>query len=306
MFFLQIAGVSGLYASDTDSLSVTLEEVSVSAVKQMSQLRDEAEALSLIGGKELERIDAVSIKGISDVVPNFFMPDYGSRITSSIYVRGIGARMDQPSVGLNVDNVPYLNKDAYDFDVADISMVEMLRGPQSTLYGRNTMAGVINVTTLSPMLYQGWRLMVQGASRNRYKASAGWYHKFKPTLGFSLTGSYSGGGGEFTNEYTGEKLDWEQNFAVRGKLHWRVSDRWNLQNTVSSGYLRQGGYPYESKETGMISYNDPCFYHRFTLTDGLTARYSGDRFNVTSITSVQHINDNMTLDQDFCRMITSL
>ncbi len=295
-------GTSGMVLGEEvrpDSIETTLGEVSVTAVKQMSHLRDEPDAAMLLTGKELERIDAVSIKGISDVVPNFFMPDYGSRITSSIYVRGIGARMDQPSVGLNVDNVPYLNKDAYDFDVADITSVEMLRGPQSTLYGRNTMAGVINVTTLSPMRFQGWRFMLQGSSRNRWKASAGWYHRFSDSVGFSMTGSYTGGGGEFTNEYNGKKLDWEQNFAVRSKLHWRISPEWTLQNTLSAGNLHQGGYPYEYKETGKVSFNDTCFYRRFTLADGLTARYSGSRISVTSITSVQHINDNMTLDQDF-------
>ena len=157
-----------------DTLSTALDEISVTAVKQMSALRNDPTAVSILSGKELERLDIVSIKGISDVVPNFFMADYGSRITSSIYVRGIGARMDQPSVGLNVDNVPYLNKDAYDFDLADIASVEMLRGPQSTLYGRNTMAGVINVTTLSPMRYQGWRIMAQATSRLAFKGSAGW------------------------------------------------------------------------------------------------------------------------------------
>lgn len=284
---------------EQDSLAMTLDEVSVSAVKQMLSLRQEAEAATILTQKELEQIDAVSIKGISDVVPNFFMPDYGSRITSTIYVRGIGARMDQPSVGLNVDNVPYLNKDAYDFDVADISSVEMLRGPQSTLYGRNTMAGVINVTTLSPMRYQGWRIMVQESSRLRTKASVGWYHKFTPSLAVSATGSYSGSRGEFTNEYNGKKLDWEHNYAFRGKVQWRMKEGWNLMNTVSAGFLRQGGYPYEFKDTGVISYNDTSFYRRFTFADGLTLRYSGDRVSITSITSVQHIDDNMTLDQDF-------
>ncbi len=160
---------------EPDSIAV-LNEVNVTAVKQMAALRNAPEAATLITSAELERANAISIKGISDIVPNFFMPDYGSRITSSIYVRGIGARMDQPSVGLNVDNVPYLNKDAYDFDVADIVSVEMLRGPQSTLYGRNTMAGVINVTTLSPFRYQGWRLSGEYTSRNRGKGSVGWYH----------------------------------------------------------------------------------------------------------------------------------
>lgn len=284
---------------EPDSLATTLGEVSVTAVKQMSHLRDEPDAVSILTQAELERLDAVSIRGVSDVVPNFFMPDYGSRITSTIYVRGIGARMDQPSVGLNVDNVPYLNKDAYDFDVSDIYSVEMLRGPQSTLYGRNTMAGVINVSTLSPMIFQGWRVMAQTSTRERVKGSVGWYHKFSPRLGFSMTGAFTGAKGEFTNEYNGEKLDWEYNYALRSKLVWRISPSWNLQNVASAGFLRQGGYPYEYKETGTISFNDTCFYKRFTFADGITARYSGERFSLTSITSVQHINDNMTLDQDF-------
>ena len=82
--------------------------------------------------------------------------------------------MDHPAVGLNVDNVPYLNKNAYDFDIADIESVEMLRGPQSTLYGRNTMGGLINVQTLSPMRWQGWRIMAEGGRGNDYRASVGW------------------------------------------------------------------------------------------------------------------------------------
>ena len=173
-----------------DTVGVMLEEVNVAGVKQMARLNDEPEAATVLSGSALERLGVAAIKGISDVVPNFYVPDYGSRMTSSIYVRGIGARMDQPSVGLNVDNVPYLNKDAYDFDIPDIASVEMLRGPQSTLYGRNTMAGVINVTTLSPMRYQGWRLMAEYGSGEAIKISAGWYHKFNSRAGLAIVGAY--------------------------------------------------------------------------------------------------------------------
>lgn len=290
-----------LYGEDVvpDSVSVTLDEVNVTTIKQMALLNDEPEAATIIGRKELERIGADAVKNISDVVPNFYIPDYGSRITSSIYVRGIGARMDQPSVGLNVDNVPYLNKDAYDFDIADIASVEMLRGPQSTLYGRNTMAGVINVTTISPMLFQGWKFSVEVASGTTFKATAGWYHKINDKMGFSVVGAYGNRKGVFVNRYNGDKVDHERNVSGRMKFYWRFADGWNLQNTASIGNLHQGGYPYEFVETGEIAYNDTCFYRRFTFADGLSLRYSGDRFSVTSITSLQYINDNMTLDQDF-------
>ena len=151
LFSATAVTASGSGVTSVDSTGVNLSELNVVALKQDSKIREDAVSATVIGRADLEELNTVTIKGISDVVPNLFIPDYGSRITSSMYVRGLGARMDHPAVGLNVDNVPYLNKNAYDFDLADIESVEMLRGPQSTLYGRNTMGGLINIQTLSPI-----------------------------------------------------------------------------------------------------------------------------------------------------------
>lgn len=277
----------------------TLGELNVIALKQEEMLRDDAVASTVIGRTELEQLNTVALKGISEVVPNFYIPDYGSRITSTVYVRGIGARMDQPAVGLNVDNVPYLNKNAYDFDLADIASVEMLRGPQSTLYGRNTIGGLINITTLSPLRWQGWRVMAQGGNGNDWKASLGWYHKFTPYFATAITGSFSYLGGFFRNRYNGRLLDKEMSGALRWKTDWRLSQSVKLTNTASASMLRQGGYPYEYVGTGEINYNDTCFYRRFIFNDGLTLSWRHDRFTMSSITSVQYLDDNLTLDQDF-------
>lgn len=282
-----------------DSIFITLKEINVMAVKQTEALKNEPEASTVLSGKEIQQLGIVSMRGVSDVVPNFFMPDYGSRITSTIYVRGIGARMDQPSVGLNVDNVPYLNKDAYDFDISDISSVVMLRGPQSTLYGRNSMAGVINITTLSPMAYQGWRAFLEAGNGGRVRANVGWYHKFSEKTALSVSGDYGHLEGFFRNEYNNEKTDKENNFSLRSKFQYNPNLNLKIQNVAGANILRQGGYPYEYVDTGKINYNDTCFYRRFTFTDGLTIGYSHAKFDLTSITSVQHIDDNMTLDQDF-------
>ncbi|MDE7413437.1 MAG: TonB-dependent receptor [Muribaculaceae bacterium] len=283
-----------------DSISVQLlDELNVVSVKQEAKLRAEAVSATVIDSSDIEELGIVGMKGASNVVPNFYIPDYGSRITSSIYVRGIGARMDQPAVGLNVDNVPYLNKDAYDFDIADIASIEMLRGPQSTLFGRNTMGGLINITTLSPMSWQGWRGVLQAGSGNNYKLAAGWYGRPRQNFASSVNVNGSYLGGYFTNEYDGKKLDHEVSGALRWKMIWHPSSEISLQNVFSMSLLRQGGYPYEYIDTGKISYNDDCFYHRFTLNDGITLGYRGDGFFLTSITAVQHIDDNMTLDQDF-------
>ena len=138
-------------------------------------------------------------------------------------------------------------------DIPDIASVEMLRGPQSTLYGRNTMAGVINVTTLSPMRYQGWRLMAEYGSGEAIKISAGWYHKFNSRAGLAIVGAYGSRDGVFTNQYNGKKVDHERNWSGRVKFHWRFKDGWNLQNTAAAGYLKQGGYPYEWERDGRDS-----------------------------------------------------
>ena len=276
-----------------------LQELNVVAIKQADALRDDAVSSTVLGLSELDKLNVVALKGISDVVPNFYIPDYGSRITSTMYVRGIGARMDQPAVGLNIDNVPFLNKNAYDFDLADIESVEMLRGPQSTLYGRNTIGGLINITTLSPMRFQGWRLMVQSANGNDWKASVGWYHKFKDNKATAIIGSFSYLGGFFTNLYNGKKLDKEMSGALRWKFEWRPSSTLSLRNAASASILRQGGYPYEFVDKGEINYNDTCFYRRFIFNDGLTLSWRHDKFTMSSITSVQYLDDNMTLDQDF-------
>lgn len=286
---------AGVERTDT----VMLEEVNVSAVKSGDVLRRSAVSSSLVTAEEMRRLGAVSVKGISDALPNFFMPDYGSRITSSMYVRGIGARMDQPAVGLTVDNVPILNKDAYDFDIPDIVSVEMLRGPQSTLYGRNTMGGQINVVSLSPLRWQGWRFMAEAANGASMRLSAGWYHRFSKSIGGAAVASFSYSDGFFRNLYNGKKVDKERSGGLRLKFHYSPSSSFSVQNTFFASLLRQGGYPYEYLGTGEINYNDTCFYRRFLLTDGLTVRKRFSGMTLTSVTSVQHINDNMTLDQDF-------
>ncbi len=279
--------------------TVMLEEVTISSIKQTDKLYQSPVASTVIGADEAERLNIVTLKGLSDIVPNFYVPDYGSRITSSIYVRGLGARMDQPVIGFIVDNVPFMNKDSYDFDIADIYSVEMLRGPQSTLYGRNTMGGLINISTLSPLRWQGFRGKLDYGSANSWSAQAGWYGLLKPGMGLAAVAGFTSSDGFFKNELTGKNLDKERQLTARLKFDWNISSDFVLRNTFSLSRLRQGGYPYEYLQTGKIAYNDTCFYHRFTLNDGLTLRWILPKVILSSITSLQYINDNMTLDQDF-------
>lgn len=276
-----------------------LDGVTVTAIKQTSDLTLTPGAVTTLDSKQVRtwRVDAM--KSLSEIAPNFYIPRYGSRMTSSIYVRGIGSRMDQPVVGLNVDNVPFLNKDNYDFDILDVDRIEVLRGPQSTLYGRNTMGGIVNVYTLQPMKYQGSRVTGMFANGPEVKLGVSHYQKFRPGLAMGFSGYFNFFNGFYNNYYNAKKVDTEKSMSLRWKTQWIASERLTVDNVASFALSRESGYPYEYVGSGEVNYNDTCFYRRNALTDGLTIRWQGDDFSVSGITSVQYLDDNMTLDQDF-------
>lgn len=243
-------------------------------------------------------------KNLSLVIPNLMYADYGSKMTSSIYMRGVGSRMDNPSMGLYLDHVPILNKNNYDFDYYDVRKVDVMRGPQGTLYGRNTIAGVIDVHTLSPLQYQGLRIRVGYGNGNTSEANVSYYHKVSEKLGFSFALSHGYSDGFYTNAYNNSSADRMLGERGRFKIQARLSEKWMLENTLSLNFIKQNGFAYAlyDEQTGKaadINHNDPCSYDRFGIIDGLTLRYSGDKVRLTSTTSYQYTDDTMILDQDF-------
>lgn len=287
-----------LWAIDIN-ISDTLQEITVSSIKQTSDLTKSPTSLTVLDANHVEKLGVGAMKDVSAIAPNFYIPNYGSRMTSSVYVRGIGARIDQPVIGLNVDNVPVLNKDNYDFELSDIDRIEVLRGPQSTLYGRNTMGGLVNIYTLSPFKFQGVRFMGEYGSGNTMKASLSYYSKLNSRLAMSIGGSYNMTDGFYDNKCNGADVGTERQGALRWKTKWYPTNAVAVENVAYIQQSRQSGYPYRSIDSSEIAYNDTCFYRRTTFTDGLTVNYKCKDISLSSISSVQYINDNMTLDQDF-------
>ncbi len=288
----------GNYNAFADTI-LSLPQVSVTAVKLGSQLRSKPVSATIVGQQTINRDRIVNMHQVSDLSPNLYIPRYGSRITSSIYMRGIGARIDQPAVGLTIDNIPILNKDSYDLDIDDIARVDILRGPQSSMFGRSSMMGMININTLSPLQFDGVRLNAEYGSYNSYRASVSAYHEHNDSVGVALGGNVSGTSGYYRNSYNSCRVGGERVWGLWYKWELRPVRGLSIENVGRFSHSKQSGYPYESVESGLISYNDTCFYKRNSFIDGLTVSYNSDRWSFTSITSVQHIDDNMTLDQDF-------
>lgn len=298
-------GPGDLAPEPVDTLQ-NIERVTVvaPAAKQNFSLRRQPIASTVLGPAAIERERVLSVKDLTAVVPNFYQPDYGSRMTSSIYVRGFGARIDQPVVGVNVDEIPYLNKNNYDFDLFDIARIEVLRGPQGTLYGRNTIGGQINVYTLSPMGYRGVRASAEYGTGNTVRAKASYYGRPTERFGISVGGYYTRTDGFFDNEYDDSDCDWGHSAGGRVRTVWEPAGGWSVDNVATVASSLEGGYAYclydEAGATvSPVNYNDPNSYERLSVTDGLVIKHEGENVLFSAATGYQYLYDRMRIDNDF-------
>lgn len=315
-FFIALLLLTGSAQADEiikDTVRVVdIEEVVVIATpKENRKLREQPTAVTLLSQQDMQANQVTSIKSLTGLVPNMFIPDYGSKLTSAIYIRGIGSRINTPSVGLYVDNVPYIDKSAFDFNYADIERIDVLRGPQGTLYGRNTMAGLIRVHTKSPFSYQGTDVRLSAGTRNSYSASLTHYHRISDKFAFSAGGFYGYSGGIFRNSFDNKKMDRVNEAGGRMRAIYFPTQNLKLDLTVNYEYSDQGGYPYfytgtvdPAQETrdeyiGKISINDDSSYRRNLLNSGLNIEYQAKHFILSAVTGYQHMKDRMFLDQDF-------
>ena len=296
---------------------IDIEEVVVIATpKENNRLRQQPISATSFSQGDMRNNSVTSVKSLSGLVPNLFIPDYGSKLTTSVYVRGIGSRINTPAVGLYVDNIPFIDKSAFDFNYSDIERIDVLRGPQGTLYGRNTMGGLIRVFTKSPFSYQGTDISLGAATYNNYKASVNHYHRISDKFAFSAGAFYEHEGGFFENTArNNEKIDKSDEVGGRMRAIWLPKDNLKLDLTVNYEYSNQGGYPYQltsisetdiyyqdlKGDLGKVAYNNECGYMRHLLNGGLNLEYQAENFILSSVTGFQYLKDEMNLDQDFTR-----
>lgn len=290
------------------------EAVVVASPKETTLLRRQPVSVSLFDAAGLANRHTSALKDLSAYAPNFYMPDYGSRITSAVYIRGIGSRINTPAVGLYVDNVPYTDKSAYDFAFQGIDRVDVMRGPQGTLYGRNTMGGLIRIFTADPLTHHGTEVGVGWTSRaGGRRASFTTFLHPSAKAGISIGGYYNGSDGFYRNAATGVKQDGSDAGGGRLRLSWRPTDVVKIDWTASYEYSDEDACPYfllgsaggaaadgeAGGGTGTIAQNRPSSYRRSLLHTGLGVEHRLPGLVLSSITSFQHLSDRLFLDQDF-------
>ncbi|MFO7853054.1 MAG: TonB-dependent receptor [Bacteroidota bacterium] len=294
-----------IISADTTKVpEMDIGEISVRASKVNTKLKELPASVSMITLNTIEDNNIRSLTDVSSIAANFFMPDYGSKLTSPVYIRGIGSRINSPSVGLYVDNVPFFEKASFNFDFFDIQRIEVLRGPQGTLYGRNTMGGIINIITPSPLQTKGGRLSFSTGNFGYYNTTGSYYGNISGNFAYSLSFNYLHKNGYFSNAFTDDAVDRSNSYGLRNRLVWTVNDNMSIENIISAEHSKEGGYPYavineQTGEANEINYNQYSYYNRKILSDAFIVKYTGDNFELVSTSSYQYMDDLQGIDQDF-------
>lgn len=292
--------------------TVALPDVEVSVSRIAVPVARQQMQVSALDARMIEAAQLTAPKDVAALVPNIHMPDYGSAMTSSVYIRGLGSRINEPVLGMVVDGVPLLDKNMYDHTMQDVKRIELLRGPQGSSYGRNSPGGVMEIRTIQPLDLEGQLIRgdVSYGTANTVKAQMSYYGNNHASeageansrpFGWGIAARYLRTDGFHTNDYTGQKVDYGQQAGGRILLDARPTDEWRVTGTVYADWVRQGAFPYAAVATGRIDYNRPGSYERLSVLPAVRAEYTHDDWRVQLSGSYQYMHDDMLMDQDYTR-----
>lgn len=299
---LPISAESAL--SDSSKVFDIDEVVVVSQPKEVLRLRQQALSSTSLSSSLMKKMGVSDLRDLSQFVPNFVMPNYGSRLSSSVYVRGIGSRVNSPAIGLYLDGIPVMSKSAFNLHNYQLSRVDVLRGPQGTLYGQNTEGGLVKMYSRNPFDYQGTDVRLSYGSKYFRNVEAAHYQKFNEHIALSLAGFYEGQNGFFRNTHTGDRSDQYNEAGGKMLLKTRFDSGWKMDVLANYQYVDQNGFPYgkldlETGKADLPASTFPGTYRRNNLITGLKFGYTGNGYDFTSVSSYQYIKDRMLMDQDY-------
>lgn len=290
--------------SDSSKVFDIDEVVVVSQPKEVLRLRQQALSSTSLSSSLMKKMGVSDLRDLSLFVPNFAMPNYGSRLSSSVYVRGIGSRVNSPAIGLYLDGIPVMSKSAFNLHNYQLSRVDVLRGPQGTLYGQNTEGGLVKMYSRNPFDYQGTDIRLSYGSKYFRNVEAAHYQKFNQHVAFSLAGFYEGQNGFFRNTNTGDRSDQYNEAGGKMLLKTRFDSGWKMDVLANYQYVDQNGFPYgkldlETGKADLPTSTFPGTYRRNNLITGLKLGYTGKGYDFTSVSSYQYVKDRMLMDQDY-------
>ena len=302
--------VEAVAVNDTSKVIDLDELVVVAQPKEQVRLRLQPVSSNVFGSEQLQQLNVHDLSQLSQYVPSFVMPSYGARLTSSMYVRGIGSRINSPAVGIYYDNIPLISKAAFNNHFYMLDRVDVLRGPQGTLYGQNTEGGLVRVYSKNPMNYQGTDVRLGIGTGLWRNVEVAHYHRPSDKLAFTVAGFYSGQKGFFNNANFSDKNDKMNEAGGKLRLIFQPNNQLKIDWTADYQYVNQNGFGYGELNLDNNDVADPATtimngYKRNMLNTGvsISTGVGGDLNDAplmfTSTFSYQYLNDKMLMDQDY-------
>ena len=290
------------------SFGQVLEEVLVTARKREENLQQVSVAVSVVTAQTIEDAGLIRLTDISQLVPNMTYQENTSNKFTNITLRGIsssGGLGNDPGVGVYIDEVYVARESGFNADLLDIERVEVLKGPQGTLFGRNSAVGAINISTKKPAdEFEGMVLADVGDyDYQRYGALVN--GPITDGLSAKLSGVSNKRDGYLDNTYGGT-VNTVDYYTFRGQVLWTPLDRLELlligdyRKDTSDGnnyVTRYQGEPINKNYE--VSIPDPGSEDVEAKGLALTANYELDNYLLTSITSGNKIDEKYVNDQDW-------
>ena len=234
---LTFAATAAITTSVTDS-----DEVLVTARHRLEASQEVPLAVSVVGGEHIDNTGSFNVGRLQQLTPTLQFYSSNPR-NSSVNLRGLGVPFGltndgiEQGVGIYVDDVYYSRVASATFDFLDVKQIELLRGPQGTLYGKNTTAGAINITTRAPTFDLEGRAEYTAGNLGFQQAKGALSGPLSPTVAGRLALSYTKRDGTIYNTTTRQHINDQDNLGLRGQLLWTPAD--SLDVTLAGDYSQQ-------------------------------------------------------------------
>ncbi len=221
-----------------DDAEVAPGEIVVTAQKRSENVQRVPVAVSVLSGEALSQTSRPSIETAAQMVPSLNFLKSGTTLNQTIFLRGVGTATfsiaGEPSVSTVVDGVVYARSGEAFSDLVDIQQLEVLRGPQGTLFGKNASAGVVNITSIMPKHKLGATLEASYFDHNEYRLKASVNLPMGQDLAARFTGFYGEYDGNIRNVTTNTWVNGYKHYGARAQFLYDPSN--NLKIYVAADY----------------------------------------------------------------------
>ncbi|HEY4286675.1 MAG TPA: TonB-dependent receptor [Puia sp.] len=269
-----------------------LDEVVVTAQKKQELLQHIPLSVTALSQRQVSDYRLWNSKDITAIAPDLYSADPGDG-RNATGIRGITTTSYTPAVATYIDGVNQFSLDSYIFQLLDVERIEILRGPQGTLYGRNAMGGVINIITKQPTnTFNGFaEVSIGNYGRQRY--SLGFRAPLiKDKLFIGAAGLYDGRNGYYHNDFTNSSYEDQHSFTGNYYIKYLPAKNWDLTLNVKHVDNRNHGpFPLVAddpfKDPFVLSQNAVTTMIDNTINAGLSINYKGPGFIFSSQTAWQ-------------------